>query len=383
MTISSVGPLRITPAVVDLNRDPGTRSQAPDRFEARPQASVVLANGHGAQAALDPPGQNPVVRSQLNLPEDPEAARAMAREYLSGPEGQRFIESGRSFVYTPGEPAPRDDIIKAVQTFLFNDPREWDGALGRGTDGALGREQGGRTVLDGATVAAALAGELRAGLEWSRADVEAFRADSSDVLPDEARLAPGDRVLVIGDSHVGGLRMNGLAGRLRELGVQVDYVDQPGARALHFADPDAESYSQVHENYRDTVNAAAYDHVWVTLGTNDEIRFGNYERGLEHLSDYAEQASDLIEMARRSPGSPNVLWIASPRLPERGEMQVDTLGTYTRQTFRDTVRAIDGAYYFATHAMPLPLRESGVDVHPTRDGYEAWGDAIVEWATRD
>ncbi|MEL6216365.1 MAG: hypothetical protein AAFQ99_11900 [Pseudomonadota bacterium] len=86
------------------------------------KAAKALLSAKPQTPLLETPGFAAVVRSRLELPPDPVAAREVAREYLTGPAGRAFVQSGGRFEHVPGEPAPRSDIIKAVQAFLYDDP---------------------------------------------------------------------------------------------------------------------------------------------------------------------------------------------------------------------------------------------------------------------
>ncbi|MEM6532043.1 MAG: GDSL-type esterase/lipase family protein [Myxococcota bacterium] len=331
------------------------------------------------------PDAAPVVRSRLELPDDPVSARAVAADYLNGPAGRAFVNSNASFVYVSGEPSPRHDVIRAIQTFLFDDLIEWDGALGPGTSRALAVQQGGSAVINAATVRAVLAEQFEAIPSRDRGSIDAFRALASDELPQGVRIVRDERVLVIGDSHVDGLANLALRDRLASLGADVTYLEQPGAQTLHFASPnaspDAPAFADLFERYEATLAASEYDHVIVSLGTNDEVWFGKFEGSEEELAAYETRARTVINMARANEGSPNVFWIGGPRLPEAGPERVGRLGVRARSAIRDGVTGIDGAYYFASHGQPLPLQEEGADVHPTNTGYSEWGHAFMDWVT--
>ncbi|MEO1481991.1 MAG: SGNH/GDSL hydrolase family protein [Myxococcota bacterium] len=381
--VRSPAPFTLPETRVELQERSAPDASAPlDRIEPAAATHPVASS---QTPILETPGSAEVVRSRLELPPDPLAAREVAREYLSGPAGRAFVQSGRRFEHVPGEPAPRSDIIKAVQAFLYDDPAEWDGVLGGGTGTILGRQQSGDRTLTGATVQAALAGAFVPVPVSNPALTAAFRADVPDPIPDEIRIAPGDRVLVIGDSHVGGLFNLGLRDGLARLEVNVTRVDQPGAQVLHYADPDyavpgAEAFHDLHERYAAALASGEYDHVIVSSGTNDEIIFGKFQ-GPAALAGYAENTARILEMARSAPGAPNVYWVGSPRLPETGSERVGRVGVLARSTIRDTVRGTAGAYYFPTHGYALPLQQSGTDVHPTNSGYADWSEMLMGWMT--
>lgn len=162
------------------------------------------------------------------------------------------------------------------------------------------------------------------------------------------RVAPGDRVLVFGDSLAVGLipHLDALA---EESGVALTGRGEVGTRIDQWSS-DSWLIAEL-ESFQPTL-------VLVSLGTNDEaIGPGAVEREAPHLA-------RLLALIEES--GAELVWIGPPALP------FPSAGIATM---------IEAAvpYYFDSERYDIPRAPD--HLHPTAAGYAGWAGAIWRWLT--
>jgi lysophospholipase L1-like esterase len=177
-------------------------------------------------------------------------------------------------------------------------------------------------------------------------------AEISEIGDRHVAVQPGDDILLIGDSHAGGLRHE-LKMTAKSLGYKFSSITEEGSLTCQFL-----------PKLRRELRERSHDLVIVALGTNDTIANDSWierNKGCYSL---------LVKMVRDK-GS-EIVWVGVPKYQIKRLRNVDTVSRLIAESGADVFNSAD-----------IDIVMSNDKIHATIDGYSRWADAIWDWMAEE